>query len=925
MDLAQAIKKYENHLREDVIWSWQDADKYIYINEGDEDLQKWRIKMPEPPDWAKLVNFGLHAKHQVFVYEKYPPRLVTLVEDVEHKVYSKRTKFDTEPSLERAYYKTIWTELRRRNKDFEEEIAWIQSQWYYRLYGKWIMIAGSPVFLDGWHWFYLNYWPLEGTGELPEYRQRDMKWFHAQRYAYTTTETIDYKQETNSKGEIKNKVVLLEDGTPKMKDVGFRTVFGTNNLKGRRVGETSKTCAINYCMGTEGFDRNCGLQGNSENTAEDIYDEKLLYAFNKMPFFFVPQMPTINTQTGLYFAGLKGKGGLNSKIGFATTSRKEFYDQKRLDFYHADECFGKDTKVLMYDGSVKNIQDIQVGDCVVGEDGNAKRVLKTNKGVDQLYKVDYKKGDGFICNGSHILKLYDQERLKYCNLPLYDYLSLSRKERRSLVMYKYDSYQSIGNESSLIKFRFAINKSKKEEYYGITVEDHSFLLKDFTVVHNCGKMKLESIIDRHGVVKRCCSEGAIIKGLMIYTSTAEDMDHDAGIRFEKLSDDSMFEERMVNGQTKSGLINVYFPMYEAYYGFIDKYGEPIIDNPTDDQVDSMKVIEKNEAGEIMGAKEYLESIEKDLAAKGALRDLAQHQRQHPKRFRECFALAIAGNNFNTTILKERITELKFNRDKKVLIGDYIWSGPKFESDVFFRENPDGKWYVSAQLSPLEANQSIKYDGYNKMPKFDSGFIVSADAYRFDETDSYRESKGGICVYEMFNPTIDGEKNDPRDYKSERFVATYLDREETKELYAEEVLKVALYWNALVYPEINVTVVQDFFIRKSYRGYLHFDVDEFGYKKKNCGFNTAGPVIKQKMFTYIDTWINLHASKCEHRRLLEECLMIRGPKYTKDFDLFVSMAGCLLGAASRYTEYIRRFGDTEGVEVGGFWGVKSDSA
>lgn len=774
MNLQEATKKYEIALREDVVWSYQDADDYIYINDADEDLQTWRIKMPEPPDWAKLVNFGKHADDQVFVYEEMPQRLLNIVEEVEAKIAKKRSYHYTEPQLERMIYNGIWDTLRKNRKEFIDEITWIRSQWYYLLHGKWMMIKGKPTYINGWNWFYLNYWPLEGTGQLPEYRWRDMKWFHAQEYAYTTTDTIDYEEIVKPNGDIKYSVVLLPDGTPRMRDMGHRTIYGTNNLKGRRVGETSKTGCINYCIGITGYDRNCGLQGNVENTASEIYEEKILYAFNKMPFWFVPMMPTNNNSTGLFFAGLKGKGGLNSKIGFATTARKEFYDQKRLDFYQGEEI---------------------------------------------------------------------------------------------------------------------------------------------------GKTRLENIIDRHGVVKRCVAEGALIKGLMIYNSTAEDMDHDSGQRFEILSYDSMYEERLINGQTKSGLLVVYFPYYEAVAGFIDKWGFPIVDSPTPEQVPFVRIKKKNRKGEIMGAKEFFENVEADLKRKGDLRGLAQHQRQHPNRFRECFALAVAGSNFNIDLLKDRITELKYQRDKKVIIGDFVWAGAKYQSAVTFIDNPDGKWKVSLRLPPQQTNQVFHYDGFNRMPRFQSGFIIGVDAYRFDETDSYRESNGGIAVYEMYNPTLDGEKTNPKDFTSCRFVATYCNREETKELFAEEVLKAALYYNALCYPEINVPVVQDMFNRNGFRGYLLFDVDEHGVKKKNCGFNTAGGTIKQKMFSYIDTWINLHASKSEHRELLEECLLIRGPKYTKDFDLFVAMAGCLLGDESRYTEYIRSFSDNEGIDVGPWWGIE----
>lgn len=774
MELREAITKYSIHLREDVTWSYQEADKYIYINEEDEDLQKWRIEMPECPDWARLENFGKHANEQVFVYEEMPHRLISLRDEVERRVRKSKSYRDTDMSIHKKIHQELWETLKKQRLDYKSEINWIQYQWYYRLYGKWIMIHGKPVYIDGWQWFFLNYWPLEGTGELPEYRERDMKWFHAQRYAYNCTETIDYDEIINESGKLKLRPHILEDGTIRMKNVGYRTVFGTNNLKGRRVGETSKTCAINYCIGTMGRDKICGIQGNVESTASDIYEEKLLYAYNRMPFFFVPEFQNLYNTSGLTFAGYNGRSGLNSKIGYATTARKEYYDQRRLDFYHGDEC---------------------------------------------------------------------------------------------------------------------------------------------------GKLFLENLIDRHGVVKRCCTEGAIIKGFMVYTSTAEDMEADAGQLFEQLSEDSMFEQRLSNGQTKSGLINVYFPMYESYKGFIDKFGEAITGEISESDIQYMEIVKKNDQGKVMGAQEYLESIEKDLADKGDLRGLAQHQRQHPKRFRECFSLAMAGNNFNTDILKQRLNDLKFQRDKKIRRGNYVWSGEKFNSPVVFVDDSEGKWDVSQQLSAQQTNQHITYDGVNKMPRFDSGYIISADAYRFDETDGYRESKGSVAVYEMYNETIDGEKNDARDYVSDRFVATYLFREKTKDLFAEEVLKAALFWNGLVYPEINVAIVQEFFFRRGYRGYLHFDVDDMGLKKKNCGFNTAGPVIKQRMFTYVDTWINIHAHKCEHKTLLEECLMIRGPKSTKDFDLFIAMAGCLLGSASKYTEYIRRFGDTEGVEVSGFWGIK----
>jgi len=50
-------------------------------------------------------------------------------------------------------------------------------------------------------------------------------------------------------------------------------------------------------------------------------------------------------------------------------------------------CFEKGTKVMMGDAIIKNIEDIQIGDYVMGADGKPKRVLELPKGRGQMYHV----------------------------------------------------------------------------------------------------------------------------------------------------------------------------------------------------------------------------------------------------------------------------------------------------------------------------------------------------------------------------------------------------------------------------------------------------------------------------------------------------------------------------------------------------------
>jgi superfamily II DNA or RNA helicase/intein/homing endonuclease len=69
------------------------------------------------------------------------------------------------------------------------------------------------------------------------------------------------------------------------------------------------------------------------------------------------------------------------------------------------KCLGKGTKVLMFDGTEKNVEDIRDNDLLMGPDSTSRRVLSTTNGVGQLYKIKQKNGDDYVCNDAHILCL----------------------------------------------------------------------------------------------------------------------------------------------------------------------------------------------------------------------------------------------------------------------------------------------------------------------------------------------------------------------------------------------------------------------------------------------------------------------------------------------------------------------------------------
>lgn len=117
------------------------------------------------------------------------------------------------------------------------------------------------------------------------------------------------------------------------------------------------------------------------------------------------------------------------------------------------KCFGKGTPIMMYDCSIKKVEDIRLGDVIMGDDSTPRIVFETHSGTGQLYKITPEKGDSYIVNGEHILCLkwsgrsrmyYDSSRKRYCvqytmvekNIPTIKMKSFPIKNKTKLIVKK---------------------------------------------------------------------------------------------------------------------------------------------------------------------------------------------------------------------------------------------------------------------------------------------------------------------------------------------------------------------------------------------------------------------------------------------------------------------------------------------------------
>lgn len=95
------------------------------------------------------------------------------------------------------------------------------------------------------------------------------------------------------------------------------------------------------------------------------------------------------------------------------------------------KCFGAGTEVLMFDGSIKKVEDIVIGDKVMTPESKPAEVIETHSGFDSLYKVvDTESGAYYIVNGEHLLTLRDKNwNKKVISVNEYNKLSKQEKEK----------------------------------------------------------------------------------------------------------------------------------------------------------------------------------------------------------------------------------------------------------------------------------------------------------------------------------------------------------------------------------------------------------------------------------------------------------------------------------------------------------------
>lgn len=147
-------------------------------------------------------------------------------------------------------------------------------------------------------------------------------------------------------------------------------------------------------------------------------------------------------------------------------------------------CHAEDTPIIMADGTRKMVQDVKVGDELMGVDGQTRVVESLIRGNDKLFKVNQSKAESYVVNEGHVLSLIYVGRETYknieygmtVNITVHDFMNLN-EEMKS----KFNGYKEDGTLSTI-----TITEDEVGDFYGFELDgDKLYLMGDSTVTHNC--------------------------------------------------------------------------------------------------------------------------------------------------------------------------------------------------------------------------------------------------------------------------------------------------------------------------------------------------------------------------------------------------------------------------------------------------------
>jgi len=354
----------------------------------------------------------------------------------------------------------------------------------------------------------------------------------------------------------------------------------------------------------------------------------------------------------------------------------------------------------------------------------------------------------------------------------------------------------------------------------------------------------ENILNNWRVTKTCLRLGSKIIGKCMMGSTSNALDK-GGNNFKKLFEDSDCSKRNANGQTKSGLYNLFIPMEWNFEGYIDIYGMPVLITP----IKSLKGIdgESINIGAINYWKNEVDSLSSDPDA------LNEFYRQFPRTESHAFRDESKMSLFNLTKIYQQIDyNDSLIKEHFVTQGSFRWKDGVKDTQVIWSPNKNGRFFVTWTPRKELQNRVVERNG-KKYPGNEHLGTFGCDSYDISGVVVGKGSNGSLHGLTKFN--ID-------EAPSNHFFLEYIARPQTAEIFFEEVLMACIFFGMPILCENNKPRLLYHFKNRGYRGYCMNRPDKRYNKlsrteKELGGIPNTSEDVKQSHASAIESYIEKH--------------------------------------------------------------------
>jgi hypothetical protein len=363
-------------------------------------------------------------------------------------------------------------------------------------------------------------------------------------------------------------------------------------------------------------------------------------------------------------------------------------------------------------------------------------------------------------------------------------------------------------------------------------------------------IKPNNILNNWRVTKTCLRLGSKIIGKCMMGSTSNALEKGGG-NFKKLYYDSDVTKRNSNGQTKSGLYNLFIPMEWNMEGFIDRYGMPVFRTPEEPVLGI--------DGEMIhqGAIDYwegeVESLKNDSDA------LNEFYRQFPRTESHAFRDESKESIFNLTKIYQQVDyNDSLIMDHHVTRGSLSWKNGIKDTEVIFSPNNKGRFYISWTPNKQLQNRVITKNGL-KHPGNDDIGAFGCDSYDISGVVGGGGSNGALHGKTMFTM---------QEAPSDQFFLEYIARPQTAELFFEDVLMACVFYGMPILIENNKPRLLYHFKNRGYRKFCMNRPDKHYTKlskteKELGGIPNSSEAVKQAHASAIESHIESNIGLLEN--------------------------------------------------------------